>query len=36
MEEIAQQTWKQGRIKRERFFFDSASVVQASEAHKVA
>lgn len=36
MEEIAQQTWRQGRIERERFFFDPASVVEASEVREVA
>ena len=29
IEEIAQQVWRQGRIERERFFFDSASVLEA-------
>lgn len=26
MEEIAQQTWREGRIERERFFYDSATL----------
>ncbi len=29
MEEIAQQTWRHGRIVRERFFYDSATLVAA-------
>jgi hypothetical protein len=36
MEEIAQQTWRQGRIERERFFYDPASLVEASEVKEVA
>ena len=26
MEEIAQQTWREGKIERERFFYDSAAL----------
>jgi len=29
MEEIAQQTWRDGRIVRERFFYDSATLLAA-------
>jgi ketosteroid isomerase-like protein len=30
IEEIAEQTWRDGRIEQERFFFDSASVLEGS------
>jgi hypothetical protein len=29
MEEVAQQTWRDGRIARERFFYDSATLLAA-------
>ena len=35
-EEIAQQTWRQGRIERERFFYDPAGVVVPSDVREVA
>lgn len=31
MEEIAQQTWRDGRIERERFFYDTASLTSHVE-----
>jgi ketosteroid isomerase-like protein len=31
MEEIAQQTWREGRIERERFFYDTASLTSHVE-----
>ena len=36
IEEIAQQTWRQGRIERERFFYDPTSLVEASQVKEVA
>ena len=34
MEEIAQQTWREGKIERERFFYDSAAL--GSQVEQVA
>ena len=36
IEEIAQQSWRQGRIERERFFYDTASVLEAPEGKEEA